>query len=310
MSLNNSTPVVGKGRSTDRSDERRRRLDDSLRDDDQDINNQEEREEQARQEAIVRDHADDVIRDIQRNKADLAKPTGELNRHLETLLIDMKHFHLTSHVDKKLRDRILQGDFTVDFKRLIPQSRSRCKTDSRLSIVSKDGMSYFVPADKDSAKEINCYKQWEIAFRVFMGIYISKWPARADELLEYSHVIQTASLTYPWESVFNYDIAIREIITENPNCLWGKICQHTWALEIGEPSNKTGVPAAAGQSKQAFKQAKRICWRFNKGRCTFGEQCEYDHKCSVCGGRNHGRHNCYKRAKGEKARDKEVKKEK
>lgn len=310
-SLNCSNPASGKRRSRDDSGDRRRPSTSDAEAEARKEREREEKDEMERRDAVARDRADEVIRDIQNNKADLAKPTGELNRQLETLLIDMKRFHLTSHVDKKLKDRILEGNFTVELKRLVPQSRSRSKTDQRLNMIYKDGMPAFIPADREAFKDITGYKQWEVAFKVFMGVFISKWPDRANELLEYSHVIHTASLTYPWESVFNYDIAMREILTDNPNRLWGTICQHTWALEIGEPGNKVNAQVIPGGSKVLGKTGSKICWRFNKGRCTFGDNCEFDHRCSVCGGRNHGRHNCYRRAKGERAREhRDVKKEK
>lgn len=264
-----------------------------------------------RRENLARDRADEIIRDIQRNKANLAKPTGELNRQLETLLIDMNRFHLTSHVDRKLRDLILSGDFMVDFRKLIPQSRSRSKIDPRLNMIYKDGMPSFIPADKDAYKDITGYTQWEVAFKVFMGIFVKKWPERANKLLEYSHVIHTASLTYPWESVFNYDIAMREIMTDCPTRLWGSICQHTWALELGEPSNKISAQASPKVNKISPKVGRKVCWKFNKGRCTFGENCEFDHHCAVCGGRNHGRHNCYRRNKQDRGKEgRDFKKEK
>lgn len=308
-SINHSTPIADRRRSKDRSPG-----DQQARDEDrEELRNRRlaEQEETSRREAAVRDRADDVIRDIQRNKADLAKPTGEWRRELETILIDMRHFHLTSHVDRKLKNQILDGDFTVDFKRLVPQSRSRCKTDQRLQVVNKDGISCFVPADRDNFKDITGYRQWEVAFKVFMGVYVSKWTDRAQELLQYSHTIQTASLTYPWENVFNYDIAIRELMTDNPGRLWSKICQHTWAMELGEPTNKIGYASSSNVGAQVQKTQRRVCWKFNKGRCNFGVNCEFDHRCSVCGGRNHGRYNCYKRGKsGEKGKEKgEIKKE-
>lgn len=265
-SLNHSTPAVGHRWSREKStdEERQARGDQpgTSRDKDKTGNEQEE---------AARDRADEVIRDIQRNKADLAKPAGEWSRQLETLLIDMKHFHLTSHVDRKIRAQILAGDFTVDFCRLAPQSRSRCRADQRLQMSIHDRKPLFTPVDKDNVKEINSYKQWEIAFKVFMGIMIGKWPEKADELLEYSHVIQTASLSYPWESVFNYDIAMRELITDNPTWLWGSICQRTWALELGEPSMKSHVNVQAGQQVQPAKIGWKICWLFiTKGGAPLG----------------------------------------
>lgn len=72
-------------------------------------------EDEARRERFAKDKADEMIRDIQKNKADLAKPASEWKQQLKSLLIDMNRFHLTSHVDRKLREKIEEGDFTVDF---------------------------------------------------------------------------------------------------------------------------------------------------------------------------------------------------
>lgn len=81
-------------------------------------------EERERREARAAEHADEIVRDIQMNKAELARPSGEWSRELETLIIDMKHVHLTLYVDKRLREQVKAGDFTIDFRKLTPRSRS------------------------------------------------------------------------------------------------------------------------------------------------------------------------------------------
>lgn len=309
-SLNHSSPFIGRRRERGREGGASPIEDHGRNSMERDAQGDEERR---RREDNARERADVVVRDIQQNKADLAKPSGELSRELKSLLIDFKHCHLTSHVDRKIKSSILEGDFTIDFRRLVPRSRSRSKLDDRLQMINKDGISCFVPADKDNYKEIASYKQWEVAFKVFMGIYITKWPEHSNELLQYSHIIQTAALTYPWESVYNYDIAFRDIKTDHSDRMWSMICQHTWSLEIGEPSSKLafqGASLGANNSGTTRGQTRKVCWRFNKGKCVFGAACEFDHRCSVCGGRSHGRSTCYRRGGGERTRDrKEVKKE-
>lgn len=139
---------------------------------------------------------------------------------------------------------------------------------------------------------------------MFLGVYNQYWPNRTQELLQYSYVIQTASQNHAWESVYNYDLAFREIMSEQPNTHWGVISQQTWMLEIGEGGQKSGKGGQTGEisfsGQKPSSRGKNPCWRFNKGRCTFGERCEYDHRCSHCGKRGHGRHECYKRLKMEK----------
>ena len=36
------------------------------------------------------------------------------------------------------------------------------------------------------------------------------------------------------------------------------------------------------------------CYRFNRGKCSFGSNCKFDHKCGICGKRGHGAWNCRK----------------
>lgn len=260
-----------------------------------------------------REQADSVIRDLHQNKADLAKPSGELSQFLMSSLVrDFKHFHLTSHVDKKLRERVKEQDFTVDFRRLLPRSRAKARYDERMQVMHREGQTYFVPAGESEVKEITSYKIWEIAFKVFMGMFNQHWPERMQELLQYSYIIQTAALNHPWENVYNYDLAFREIMTEQPNTHWGVISQQTWSLEIGESSGKNlqgNSAVTVGSINQGrLQKNKNPCWRFNKGKCTFGEKCEFDHRCSHCGKKGHGRHECYKRLRTEKGG--EVKREK
>lgn len=305
-SRDHSTPDLGRrarsrspGRGTDRQQKERQRRAES--------NNRRLVEDQ------YQEQSDRVIRDLQQNKGELAKPSGGLNQFmLSSLLRDFKHFHLTSHVDRKIRESIKSNDFTVDFRKLLPRSRSKTKSDNRLNVVHQDGATFFVPAGEKDLKDISGYKTWEVAFKVFMGIFNQSWPDRMQELLQYSHIIQTAALNHPWENVYNYNIAFREIMTEQPNTHWGVISQHTWTLELGDHSvgvavSNTANHAVVKQDSTAVQKAKNPCWRFNKGRCNFGANCEFDHRCSHCGKRGHGRHECYKRLKTEKG--KEVKRE-
>lgn len=215
---------------------------------------------------------------------------------MSSLVRDFKHFHLTSHVDKKLRERIKDQDFIVDFRRCLPRSRARTRYDERMQVMHRDGQTYFVPAGDNDVKEITGYKVWEIAFKVLLGILNQHWPERKQELSQYSYIIQSAAQNNSWESVYNYDLAFREIMTEQPNSHWGVISQQTWSLEIGENSGRQslqGQVISTGSSNSGkVQRSKNPCWRYNKGRCTFGEKCEYDHRCSHCGKKGHGRHEC------------------
>ena len=34
------------------------------------------------------------------------------------------------------------------------------------------------------------------------------------------------------------------------------------------------------------------CWRYNKGKCHFGNNCRFNHRCYLCGKKDHGATNC------------------
>ena len=70
-------------------------------------------------------------------------------------------------------------------------------------MVNKGGLSYWIPiADKNS---INGYHKWNLAFHVFLDIYIGYYPERTSELIQYSHIIQTAALSYSGDNGYLYD---------------------------------------------------------------------------------------------------------
>ena len=48
---------------------------------------------------------------------------------------------------------------------------------------------------------------------------------------------------------------------------------------------------------------KDFCRRFNRGRCTFGKTCRYEHRCTYCFKFGHGFHNCRKAAADRKEKE-------
>ena len=77
--------------------------------------------------------------------------------------------------------------------------------DQRMELVNRNGVSYWTPIVNREFGSITNFGKWETAFRVFADIYTTKYPGKAAELIQYSHVIHTTSLTYTWENVYYYD---------------------------------------------------------------------------------------------------------
>ena len=51
----------------------------------------------------------------------------------------------------------------------------------------------------------------------------------------------------------------------------------------GQKTNEPGVT-----------KSKKLCCGFNKGKCTYGSKCKFDHRCGMCNRYEHGAHNCKK----------------
>ena len=130
-----------------------------------------------------------------------------------------------SHVEDSLCKKILNNEY-VDFSQLLPRDRVNLEEDQRMELVNRNGMSYWTPVSECEAETITPFSKWETAFRVFPNIYTSKFSSKASELLQYSHVIHTASQTYVWDNVYLYDKEFRMHLSKHPQRSWSVILQH------------------------------------------------------------------------------------
>ena len=62
---------------------------------------------------------------------------------------------------------------------------------------------------------------------------------------------------------------------------------------VSRPSEQYRNTSAMGKNGK-----KDGCLRFNKGKCTAGMGCHYEHRCLHCGKFGHGEHICRKKAQG------------
>ena len=125
-----------------------------------------------------------------------------INREIGSGLSDDDFFHLTSHIDPLLKQKIENGEF-VDLDKLLPKDRvggiNRYSEDNRMEWVQRDGGTFLVPAKRDS--RITNFRKWEQAFRMYATIYCGQNPHRAKEIWQYISVINTAASAYVWENV-------------------------------------------------------------------------------------------------------------
>ena len=151
-------------------------------------------------------------------------------------------------------------------------------------MIIKGGKTFYVPVSETTS--INSFQKWEQAFRVYSNIYSKFNPSRAPELIEYNYIIHTVSLSYTWENVYLYDKDFRMHLARNPEHSWTIILQQAWALRLkdrvgtGYANSTSGgmVPSPDGNKEKRTDN----CKHFNRGHCSFGSSCRYEHRCSYC----------------------------
>ena len=210
---------------------------------------------------------------------------------LLSMLVDEKYDVVENHVDEVTRKKIINGEY-VDLARLIPKDRVQTQQDNCMVQINKNGLSYYVPAHERESVTINSYPRWEQAFRVFSTIYVQTYPNKAKELMQYNHTIYTASLKYTWDNVYAYDIDFRMHLSKNPGRSWGVILNLAWNMRLVDKVRSDS--SASYNSPANPRSGKKVCWRYNRGKCTYGFGCKFDHKCGVCGKHGHGAHICRK----------------
>lgn len=251
----------------------------------------------------TRQRADQLLRNAEINKATMAKPPGkstyippeqlfyqramletEVSENLDGSL-DYMHDTVSDHVNRLTVEKITRGEY-VDFVKLLPRDLDSMTEDDNLQLTSREGKTYYVaPLDKDP-QQINSYRKWQLAFRVFQAIYIARFPEKSLELLQYAQLIEDYCSTWIWDNVYRYDKRHRRIMERFKNRFW-----HV-PYDFGKKELKITHTMNSGRQGSNFKpnqntqsgSAKRVaCKNFNHGHCKFGDSCKFDHnRCSNC----------------------------
>ena len=208
---------------------------------------------------------------------------------MQSTAIDENYLVVGTHLDSSIKQKIINHEY-VDFAHLLPKDRITKEEDHCMDIINKGSDTYFVPVSDRENTGITSHTKWEQAFRYY--------PDRATELIQYTHIIFSAAQTFAWDNVYMYDKEFRIHLSNYPQRSWAVILQQAWSMCLHDKV-KTQISeefrgSAAGGNK---KSKKEPCHRFNKGICTAGALCHYDHRCTVptCGKWGHGAHICRKR---------------
>ena len=268
--------------------------------------------------SMSRDIAGVVIQNAEKFKVDITAPKGndqntilDISATIPNMLgrgellhrggeNDDDFFHITCHIEQNLTDKIQKGEF-VDLEKLLPKDRGGFRSEEkRFEIVSKEGVAYLTPA-QDKNNRISSVRKWEQAFRVYTAIYSKANPQRASEIWQYIYVTNLAATSYNWENVAFYDYTFRQLMSQKPNRSWAKTYVQGWNLAMTEPLVKPHAGKFGHNNNNANQGGKTrdwrddCCWKFNKNKCNRGKECNWDHRCTYCGGWYHSFANCRKR---------------
>ena len=228
-------------------------------------------------------------------------PVTPIRNPVHAALLDEDYLLVGNYIDKSIRKKIGNGEY-VDYSKLLPKDRTTSEEDNRMEMVNKGGMSYWVPVSDREGVSISSYGKWEQAFRVFSNVYNEYFPGKAGELIQYNHVIHTASQTFLWENVYKYDREFRiHIRRHHLKRSWSVILQQAWSMFLKDKVNPNySRSGGSSSSNNGGNQSarKRICFNFNRGDCSFARKCRFDHWCSFCFKYGHGSFNCHKTMKG------------
>ena len=237
---------------------------------------------------------------------DLNGAIVDLNRSFaHSVMVDEEFLAVAAHVDESLRLKIVNCEY-VDFSKLLPRDRVAAEEDNRMEMINQGGQTFWVPAKDRNGGAISNYSRWEQAFRVYSDIFTRQHPHKATELIQYGHTISTAALTYQWDNVYMYDRDFRMHISKHPQRSWSVILQQSWAMRLkdkimsGNGGNNSDMSARQGKRGGGSGKRPKVCFPFNRGECTYGFSCKFEHRCLGCGKFGHGAHNC-RRLQGKNA---------
>ena len=255
------------------------------------------------QELDAKEKARKMIQQAEVAKAKMFQVPGNVNNQLvHSVLVDEEYAIVGSHLEESLRRKIVCHEY-MDFSRLLPRDRIVREADKRLEIVHKDGQTFFRPVSERESGGITGLYKWDQAFRIFSSVYTEVFAHRASELLQYSHIIHHTSHLFTWDNIYAYDIDFRLHMSKHPERSWGIILQQAWSMQlqdrIGKPSTP-GQNALTGSKTPGSNNNKKICRKYNQGKCTYGFNCKFDHRCGICSKSGHGAHICRKGNSGER----------
>jgi hypothetical protein len=201
---------------------------------------------------------------------------------------------VSAHIPLKIKEKVWAGEY-IDMS-LMLKSGKDLVYDSQLNgeLAVKGGQLTVLQQKHNQIKNIHT---WTSAFINFMSIMLEKWPGKAQVYLKYMHVIRLAASRVSNLGWVSYDEQFHLRKARVPQSSWADVDVELWLLYVSAPDSPFLTEWDKNEhrdfSSDMSKKGIRTCWGYNKGRCTYGNNCRFIHKCSECYG-NHPLSACSK----------------
>ena len=217
----------------------------------------------------------------------------ENSDYVHSMLVDEEYMMVGSHLEESIRDKIITGKY-IDFAKLIPRDRIQDVEDGTMKMIVRNGQTLYIPYRDDSP--ISSFSKWEQAFRVFCNVYTSEFPGKSSQLIQYNHVIHSLSQTYIWDNMYAYDKDFRIHMSKHPQRNWSIILSQAWSMRLKDRlhRNSDNVWTPNNANHKTGNNRSEPCHRFNRGKCSYGPKCKYEHRCNYCFKMGHSIVNCRK----------------
>lgn len=247
-----------------------------------------------------------IIASLQDKDSDLSLLLDSIN----SLSTEGEFDPLAVQLDHLTKEKIERGEY-VDLRKLVPRDLIGDDADEdELHWVMQDGTPRLRKRGGSELLPITGYRRWMTAFSGYARLYTRVNPTRGPETHQYMLDIQDAAQTYTWDSVYAYDKIFRMYMEKKPYHDWGTPYTKYWNKVLKKKEKERDFQSPRGQNGSQ-RGKRKCCWRYNKhGHCD-RRNCEFDHRCQVCGKFGHGKSTCYFNKEGhQEGRNERASKEK
>lgn len=200
----------------------------------------------------------------------------------EIEIIPLESDSIGDHVPRAIKQKIWGHEYINLALLLKGYSELNDFCTSAPMVVGSSGM---IETRPPTCKEkIPNVEKWTDAFHIYMSIYLERFPAKVQELLQYVKTIRGAACQGVPGGWRVYDEQFRARLSQSPGLAWNQINSNLW-LRVMTPQaggmGKNNV-VKGGNKEWGGKHSKPSpCFGFNRGKCTYSN-CRYTHVCSIC----------------------------